>query len=387
MLEVVSPPPVGLDFVAARLRSQLGASFFHRIARNLLVEQLGREELASLHDAFEHVDADRDGVLTEGDLVSSLQHVGFEMAVAREVLHAVDIHGRGYLEFREFAAECFLVVGLPSEKLQGALEKLFLQLRGPGGGVAFSSLLNRFAYVAEEDAENLAAQFRIYDRHGDGQLTKDEFFGIWGFTPSPTWKLTQIPESPTPLVSILKGCWKDASVRGADVDSWKFTTFGQPSLAKAGGRWYYEICICKCDYPQIGWADEAFELDDSACDNGVGDDGHSWGVDGVRGSKWHNGGSDYTTTWPRPVVVGCAVDLESNPTRMFFSTDGKWDEAPAFEGILFTGGIYPAASGVESGSFLFSAQDCLFAPPDRTYLHLVGGSPECSDSVHPLASP
>jgi len=40
----------------------------------------------------------------------------------------------------------------------------------------------------------------------------------------------------------------------------------------------------------------------------VGDDDHSWGVDGVRHKLWHNGGMPADVSWAEGDVVGFAVD-------------------------------------------------------------------------------
>ena len=69
----------------------------------------------------------------------------------------------------------------------------------------------------------------------------------------------------------------------SDFPSIKATSSSWPTAVLYGvnlteGKWYYE---CKlesvADDPQLGWADSAFSVSKG---NGVGDDAHSWGVDG-----------------------------------------------------------------------------------------------------------
>lgn len=46
---------------------------------------------------------------------------------------------------------------------------------------------------------------------------------------------------------------------------------------------------------------------------GCGDDAHSWGYDGFRGLKWHNGRSELyggKEAWRPGDIIGCAVDLD-----------------------------------------------------------------------------
>lgn len=45
----------------------------------------------------------------------------------------------------------------------------------------------------------------------------------------------------------------------------------------------------------------------------------------------HNGLENYDLEWPRPVVVGCALDLDSTPRTIQFSVDGRWPETPEFQ--------------------------------------------------------
>jgi len=263
-----------------------------------------------------------------------------------------------------------------------------MQMGGPSGGVELSAFLNRIACAADRDLENLAAQFRCLDRHGDGRLTKGEFFGIWSLDPMPGWRPATRPESPKALVRVLRGFAKESSLRGGAVHAWNFTTFGQPSFGRRSGRWYYELEIRKAEYPQVGWADRRFEFDDSTNDDGVGDDAFSWAVDGVRMKTWHDGEAPYHTTWPRPAVIGCALDF-GTPRSMRFSVDGEWSETPEFEDFFFVGEIYPAASGIGVGAFRFSVHDCAYSPPDDTYHYFVGdgGGMEDGGRVCRPASP
>ena len=61
---------------------------------------------------------------------------------------------------------------------------------------------------------------------------------------------------------------------------------------------------------QIGWADALFVAN---CMKGIGtgDDDHSWGYDGARQRKWHDGSWEaYGKTWQRGNVIGCALDID-----------------------------------------------------------------------------
>ena len=47
------------------------------------------------------------------------------------------------------------------------------------------------------------------------------------------------------------------------------------------------------DKPQIGWVARDFEMRVGRRERlGVGDDAHSWAIDGQRQQMWHGGGTD-----------------------------------------------------------------------------------------------
>ena len=124
-----------------------------------------------------------------------------------------------------------------------------------------------------------------------------------------------------------------------------FPSVVAPAVSLTGGKWYYEARVIKPGaFPQIGWADDAFTTSPG---NGVGDDAHSWGVDGVRIQKWHNGGvtgegGKYGLAWKVGDVVGLAADLDGR--TIAFSLNGSW-AAPmgvAFTDVAVQGGLRPA---------------------------------------------
>ena len=54
-----------------------------------------------------------------------------------------------------------------------------------------------------------------------------------------------------------------------------------------------------------------------ASGEGVGDDAHSWAVDGTRQNKWHKGGKAWRCKWQIGDVIGLACD--SNTTQLKIS--------------------------------------------------------------------
>jgi len=361
-----------LASVIGCLQRRICCDFLQRAVTNLLVGQLGREELSEASRIFCIVDEDGDSVISQADLTSFFCRNGGTEAAAREALLSADIHGRGSLRFHEFAAASLDLNKLPRVVVNGAAEKLYKQLSGPKGTVDFEAFLRRFSCTSEDDMENLAALFHRHDRHGDGALTKDEFFGLLGLQAVKGWSRPVVPEPPKSLVRVLRGKRRSAPVEGGAVYSWgdAFSTFGEPFLARTGGRWFYELEIFKSDYPQVGWADEAFDTEEDAdSPDGVGDCEHGWGIDGVRKKKWHDGDEPWDiAAWPRPVTLGCALDLAAR--KMYFSVDGVWIAEPVFQNVQFSGSMFPAASGILAGAFRFASREWTHGPPDATYLGL-----------------
>jgi serine/threonine protein kinase len=357
----------------AKLSTNVDCNFLSRVAMNMLAIQLPRAELENARQIFLALDSDRDGVLSEADLVSAFAHCGKGNAAAKEALFAADIRRQGILEFCEVAAACIDVALLPQGIVYGISEKMFAQLHGPDNGVAYLSLLERFAGEDECDDDNLTEMLHRCDSHGDGHLTKEDFFKIWGLELLPDWRTPSPPEPPLASVRMLRGDVNVCHIEGGVVMSQNFATFGQPSCARSSGCWYYEVHIRKYESPQIGWADEDFIILQEPCDNGVGDDAHSWGVDGERQCKWHDGQDAYEPSipWAHPLVLGCALDLGPDGRRqMFFSVDGQWDSTPAFQDFAIDGALYPAGSGILDGRFCFKSSECVFQPPDSTYDYL-----------------
>jgi len=153
-----------------------------------------------------------------------------------------------------------------------------------------------------------------------------------------------------------------------------WSTLGAPALAVKSGKWYFEAKLAGAIDPQIGWGDRAF-FDLLSTEKkrtcGVGDDNHSWAVDGCRGFIWHDGKKKaFDQQWTDRVTVGCAVDVDN--CLMYFSTNGWWDVAATFEKFSFREYLFPACSGEFAAvEFCVVPGDLKFKPPDPSYLPLL----------------
>ena len=106
------------------------------------------------------------------------------------------------------------------------------------------------------------------------------------------------------------------------------------------GRYYYEIEVLTMGLEtQFGWATESFDAVEGHSSDGVGDDKYSWGVDGHRAMKWHNGKEPFGKKWVAGDVVGCALDLITR--TISFSVNGDFSD-PCGVAFTFTQGDLPA---------------------------------------------
>ena len=175
-------------------------------------------------------------------------------------------------------------------------------------------------------------------------------------------------------LALWRGLPCDAKL-GADkgvVEFCKFSTLRSAQRCPLGGKGYYELEILACDEcPQYGFAAPAFQRVPEVSHDGVGDDGHSWAVDGTRQLKWHNGENEtYCCTWKVGDVIGLACDL--NTMQMNVSVNGSF-AAP--NGVVFEldpdaagDGLFAALTG-SNGKVRYNLGEAPFkhAPPATDY--------------------
>lgn len=136
-------------------------------------------------------------------------------------------------------------------------------------------------------------------------------------------------------------------------------------LRQSKGKFYYECKTATAGFMQIGWCDEGFGA--SATEGkGCGDDAGSWGFDGKRCLKWHDGKQEkYGELWSEGDILGIAADLDKK--EIFFACNGK-SLGKAFEKVDVTGAIYPCISlarGQRVQLFLGNIEDPFnYQPPE-----------------------
>jgi len=140
------------------------------------------------------------------------------------------------------------------------------------------------------------------------------------------------------------------------------------------GKGYYELEIVEHDtwYPQYGFVSSSFLSVWGESGGRVGDDEHSWAVDGQNQSAWHKGEcKSYKCKWKKGDVVGLACDLDS--MQVLVSVNGSFAPPNGFVCELtphtVEGGLFAAFTG-RSGELRYNlGQDPFkYAAPSSDYV-------------------
>lgn len=153
-----------------------------------------------------------------------------------------------------------------------------------------------------------------------------------------------------------------------------FPTFGAPDKLTTSGVLYYEIELIKSHGAvQAGFAlNDGLPLSELDSGDGVGDNGTSWAVDGLRRRLWHNGDTGWKGFWTENCVLGLAANTDTGMIAV--SKDGDWggDGALGF-GLVFRNeaikkGVYPAISAqFLVVRYYFEGDDSLkYGPPPES---------------------
>ena len=140
------------------------------------------------------------------------------------------------------------------------------------------------------------------------------------------------------------------------------------------GKWYYEVtCKCKNVAVQLGWSDlDSLQSNDGGL--GIGDDKHSWAIDGDRRCLWHVAKIMYGKEWKIGDVCGIACSLDVGAKYISFSLNGEWFEPVAFPNIDYSVGLTPGLTvqGVQPGdqkalSYIANFGPNFNFPPSREF--------------------
>ena len=176
---------------------------------------------------------------------------------------------------------------------------------------------------------------------------------------------------------IFRGSPSDVKISANhDIDYGSFSTVSAPSaVVPPGKKAFYEVTFKEgSGISQIGWATSKFEMSDHHESDGVGDCVNSYGFDGQRTCKWHDGNSNWGKKFEPngDRVLGVAADLENG--KLLFGIDGDWSEpmGVAFSDIDKDIRPFPALTASDMKIFVnFGYCDFTHGPPDLSYEKLV----------------
>ena len=140
------------------------------------------------------------------------------------------------------------------------------------------------------------------------------------------------------------------TVPGGTLQFDQFATAGAPEYVATCGVMYYEIEVLACDgEAQIGFSlPDGMPVVDGDCDDGVGDDNKSWGVDGTRQRLWHGGDTMWAVEWVVGDTFGLAANVDMG--KIAVSKNGSWAEGGCgvvFESDAVKAGVFPCFTGSE----------------------------------------
>ena len=148
---------------------------------------------------------------------------------------------------------------------------------------------------------------------------------------------------------------------GPVVTAEAFTTFGlHRSYMRKQGKYYYEIKLIEVEPGciQAGVLTERFSAKGSS-NEGVGDDEHGWGGDGLRNIFWHDGRHQFEQDWSAGDIIGIAADLDAG--KMLFTVNGQDTTERSFDHGTF--GVFPAVSTTKMKfSVYFGHSTCQHKP-------------------------
>ncbi|KAL6071490.1 Spla ryanodine receptor domain-containing protein, variant 2 [Balamuthia mandrillaris] len=143
---------------------------------------------------------------------------------------------------------------------------------------------------------------------------------------------------------------------------------GSRSRRRGGGMWYYEVTLLTDGLFQVGWATRRCKF---TRNEGVGDDEFSYAYDGYRVLKWHGKSFiPYGKRWSAGDVVGCGLNLASNPSQIMYWLNGEF-LGVAFQDIKVRDGLYVGISmeAQERCIFNFGSSPWRYPPPAPSTFH------------------
>ncbi|KAL8146571.1 calcium-dependent protein kinase 13-like [Apium graveolens] len=167
--------PLG-DVVKSRLKQFSMMNRFKRKALRVIAEFLSNEEVGDIKELFNKIDTDNDGIVSVEELKFGLQKFGSQLAEAdiQLLIEAVDINGKGTLDYGEFIAVSLHLQRMANDE---HLHKAFSSFDKNGNGyIEPDELRDALMEDGDDDCTNIANDiFQEVDTDKDGKISYEEF--------------------------------------------------------------------------------------------------------------------------------------------------------------------------------------------------------------------
>eukprot|EP00434_Breviolum_minutum_P011617 symbB.v1.2.010248.t1/scaffold663.1/size175208/4 len=170
--------------VIQNLRVFAGQSRFKRKALTVIASQMSHEKIQTLGDIFSEIDTNQDGKVTMEELYEALRDHGLDMPEdAKSLLDAIDITGKGHVNYTEFVASA---IDARSDLCEEVCWNAFKHFdRNDSGSISHSeleTLLEQEAIQELEAAPGVAkTMIGEVDLDGNGKVDFDEFMRVMLF--------------------------------------------------------------------------------------------------------------------------------------------------------------------------------------------------------------
>ncbi|KAK1355682.1 Calcium-dependent protein kinase 13 [Heracleum sosnowskyi] len=167
--------PLG-DVVKSRLKQFSLMNRFKRKALRVIAEFLSNEEVGDIKELFNKIDTDNDGIVSVEELKAGLQKFGSQLAEAdvQLLIEAVDINGKGTLDYGEFIAVSLHLQRMANDE---HLHKAFSHFdKDSNGYIEPDELRDALMEDGADDCTNVANDiFQEVDTDKDGKISYEEF--------------------------------------------------------------------------------------------------------------------------------------------------------------------------------------------------------------------
>mmetsp|Transcript_120576 Transcript_120576/g.352171 ORF Transcript_120576/g.352171 Transcript_120576/m.352171 type:complete len:507 (-) Transcript_120576:148-1668(-) len=158
------------DF-SSKLRKFTGASKLKKVALTLIAQHLKEEEIEGLKKIFSALDKNKDGTLSQAEIIEGMKtHNATMPADLEEVLAAMDTDGSGTIDYTEFIAATLSAKQYMQREMLWAAFRVF---DTDGSGQIDRDELKQV--LQDDNVARLDGIMKEVDTNGDGKISWEEF--------------------------------------------------------------------------------------------------------------------------------------------------------------------------------------------------------------------